>query len=459
MRSFNFWLCVAIITTVSGLASAQVPGTSASAAPPASGLDSCAAACSNQFNQCLSGTAPDLKAVCGHLPECASVTTTDFGHYNSWFQACLDSQTKNCPPVSCVPPQVTPAPPGGTGTGTTAKPPVRRQPPRALNYQQRCERERGFYVRTESEDDTGARVTKEECLKIGDAFARIAALEEAVKNIQSPQALTQIREEIKQIRESVNATDQPLQQRLAQFDERIKQLSERVSANERNISGLGARVTEIDGRVQRLELQPPSVGASVPGGSVATSRIPFWFSGYGLMHTKQMWDHTMFGVGAEVAIEPVTSEDGSRSFFLALGGGYGDELMDYKLYELHVGVGLHWRFEKWELLTGLMAKRLNTSAWESGSQTHYGWFPEARLPLTDDSVWRPFVSARGTLGFTHYAHPTIVGRQGTEFDATIWAMFGVELDPVHPASRKPQPSVNTQLPPLEGEIDYGVQGP
>lgn len=439
-----------MITVVAGLANAQTPGASASAAPPATGLDSCATACSNQFNQCLSGTAPDLKVICGHLPECASVTTTDFGQYSSWFQACLDSQTKNCPPVSCVASQVTPSP--SKGGGNTTAPPARRQPPRALTYQQRCERERGYYVRTESEDDTGARTVKEECLKIGDAFARIAVLEETVNNIRSPEALTQIREEIKQLRESRNATDPELQQRLSQFDECIKSLSEKVSANERGISGLGARVTEIDGRVQRLELQPPNVGAGVSGGSVATSRIPFWFSGYGLVHTKQMWDHTMFGVGAEVAIEPVTSEDGSRSFFLALGGGYGDELMDYKLYSIHVATGLHWRFEKWEFLTGFMAKRLNTSAWESGSQTHYGWFPEARIPLTDDSVWRPFVSARGTLGFTHYAHPTIVGRQGTEFDATVWAMLGVELDPVQPASRKPQPT-NTNLPPV-----YGVQG-
>ncbi len=432
--------------------------------PPDAGapsVEACANACGKAYNICIDGNAPDLKAKCGALPECKAVSDADFASYNAWFKSCIASVTAHCHPA-CVPPATTTTPAGGDQAQPGTKTPqpggghtTQTKRDRPSSYRDNCVAAQGIYRKTETTDENGILVTREECLKLQDAFDRIAKIEARLAVLEgnppapgtkAPPGVQQDYRTLEQIRQGVDkmgAEAEKLriatEKAIARFGTMYNDLNQRMGKVETNVSNLGSRVTTVE---SRLDQQGPNGSTLVNYGA---ARLPCSLSAYGSVHAKQIYSYTIGAVGGEAACSLFGSSNGSANFYFAAGIGYGNNYArDSHLYEWHMEPGGMFRLGDYvKFLIGPRFQRHNVYSFESGAISWLGINSGLRFLFSRDQ-WTPFVQANLGLGASHFSHPVNEGQQYTRFDALVGINLGFEFDPfntakpVTPSTDKPE---------------------
>lgn len=425
--------------------------------PPA---EACANACGKLHNVCILGTAPDLKAKCGQLPECADVTETDFDNYNAWFKSCIESVTAHCHPA-CVPPATTTTPATGDGQ---AQPEAKTPKPggnttqtkldRPYSVKDSCAVAHGIYRVSEFVDEKGVKVTRKECLKLQDAFDRITKIEERLAVLEgnppapgtkAPPSVVRDYQELQQIRLGVDKMGNEAEKlriatekAIATLGSLYNNLNQRVGKVETSVSNLGGRVTVVE---SRLDQQAPNGAPTLV--SYGAARLPCSLAGYGSVHAQQIYDYTIGSVGGEGACSLFGSNNGSTSFYFAAGIGYGNNYAQGShLYEWHMEPGGMFRLgDSVKLLAGARFQRHNVYSFESGAISWMGANFGLRYLFSRDQ-WTPYIQAELGLGASHFSHPINEGQQFTRFDALVGLKLGFEFDPFNTAAK---PATQTAL--------------
>ncbi|MDD5726506.1 MAG: hypothetical protein PHC53_03830 [Patescibacteria group bacterium] len=420
------------------------------AAPPAA--ETCADACGKVYNVCIDGNAPDLKAKCGALAECKDVSAEAFADYNQWFAACIKSVTHHCHPA-CVPPATTTTPATG---GNQAQPETKTPQPgggnttqtkrdRPSSYRDNCVAAQGIYRKTETTDENGILVTREECLKLQDAFDRIAKIEARLAVLEgnppapgtkAPPGVQQDYRTLEQIRQGIDKMGNEAEKlriatekAIARFGTMYSDLNQRMGKVETSVSNLGGRVTVVE---SRLDQQAPNGATTLV--NYGAARLPCSLAAYGSVHAKQIYNYTIGSVGGEAACSLFGSSDGSANFYFAAGIGVGNKYAQGShLYEWHMEPGGMFRLgDHVKFLIGPRFQRHNVYSFESGAISWLGVNSGLRFLFSRDP-WTPYIQAELGLGASHFSHPIIEGQQFTRFDALVGIKLGFEFDPFNTA--------------------------
>ncbi|MHB8830712.1 MAG: hypothetical protein ACYC44_01180 [Patescibacteria group bacterium] len=419
--------------------------------PATPSAEACANACGKAYNICIDGRAPDLKAKCGALAECKDVSDADFASYNAWFKSCIESVTAHCHPA-CVPPATTTTPAGGDQAQPETKTPqptgghtTQTKRDRPSSYRDNCVAAQGIYRKTETTDENGILVTREECLKIQDAFDRIAKIEARLTALEgnppapgtkAPPGVQQDYRTLEQIRIGVDKMGSEAEKlriatekAIARFGTMYNDLNQRMGKVETNVSNLGSRVTTVE---SRLDQQAPNGGPTLV--NYGAARLPCSLAAYGSIHARQIYNYTIGSVGGEAACSLFGSSDGSANFYFAAGIGYGNKYAQGShLYEWHMEPGGMFRLgDHVKLLAGARFQRHNVYSFESGAISWMGANFGLRYLFSRDA-WSPYVQANLGLGASHFSHPVNEGQQYTRFDALLGINMGFEFDPFNTA--------------------------